>query len=252
MVYNNVTNALRNWCAEMSEQYSQKYTGTGQSLCFLSKAVTGELWYKLGVLVDKDYPDYPAYLDAVQKLIPMHIDFVLKKDHDEVGDHYIRTAERAFRDYLATLSPDCSAPEQPYYRVIWGKEADRIADSFLTRWGYDTAYWYPLNGGWEADKLFISPKRLAPYMDELCALLGIPQEHIYEYGEAWYDRPHCAEVDALESYSGCETAYGPKDFSWIIYYSHENTVTFAGTVVPKVKELLQAERQYWNKFDWSD
>jgi hypothetical protein len=59
-------------------------------------------------------------------------------------------------------------------------------------------------------------------------------------------------VDKLEDCSGCETAYCPKDFSWIIYYSHENTVTFAGTIVPQIKKLLRSEQAYWNRFDWSD
>lgn len=140
----------------------------------------------------------------------------------------------------------------PYYRIILGGEANSIAAHFFYVWKYDTTYWYLLNGMSGDDKLFIPPKRIEPYRREIHQLLGLPQDHIYEYGEAWYDRPHCAEVDEIENYSGCETAYCPKDFSWIIYSSHENTVTFAGTIIPRIKEILRAEQEYWNRFDWTD
>lgn len=253
MIYNNVTNTLRNWCSEMTRRYSDEYQQermrAGQSLRFLTYTVTAELHYKLGALVDRDFPNYKAYLNAVSELMSIHIDFTLKKELGKVEIYYIRTAEIAFLDYLKTLSPDCLAPACPYYRIIRGEEADMIADNIFSSWGYDTSYWHPLNGESGTDRLFIAPKRIEPYLDEIRHLLGIPQEHIYEYGEAWYDHPHCAEVDDLKNYSGCETAYCAKDFSWIIYYSHENTVTFAGSIVPRIKEILRAEQEYWNRFD---
>lgn len=51
-------------------------------------------------------------------------------------------------------------------------------------------------------------------------------------------------------YGGCETIYTDKDFSWAIYFSHEDTVAFAGSIVPKAKELLSTKKEYWNKFEW--
>ena len=45
--------------------------------------------------------------------------------------------------------------------------------------------------------------------------------------------------------------YTDKDFSWAIYFSHENTVAFAGTIVPKVKEMMSKEKEHWNKFEWN-
>lgn len=256
MVYNNVTNTLRKWCNEMtqrySDQYQQKRATTGQSLRFLPYIVTAELHYKLGVLVDRDFHGYKAYLDAVADLMSIHIDSRLKKEYGKVELYYIRTAETEFRNYLETISPDCPAPACPYHRIIWGKEADMIADRIYNAWGYDTSYWYPLSGTSGDGMFFISPNWMEPHLDEIRCLLGIPHNHIYEYGEARYDRPHCAEVDALENYSGQETVYCAKDFSWIIYYSHENTVTFAGTIVPRIKEILHAETEHWNRFEWDD
>ena len=38
--------------------------------------------------------------------------------------------------------------------------------------------------------------------------------------------------------------YTGKDFF------HENTVAFAGSIVPKVKRLQSKEKEYWDKFEW--
>ena len=137
----------------------------------------------------------------------------------------------------------------PYRRVIWGDEADCIIDRFYEVWKYNTTYWYPLNEMSGDDKLFMRYERVRPYLGEINRILGLPQERIYEYGEACYNRLHCAEVDELEEYSGSEVAYCPKDFSWLIYYSHEDTVTFAGDIVSLVKGILGKEREYWDCFD---
>ena len=51
-------------------------------------------------------------------------------------------------------------------------------------------------------------------------------------------------------YGGCETIYTDKDFSWAIYFFHEDTVAFAGSIVPKAKELLSTKKEYWNRFEW--
>lgn len=253
MVYNNVTNTLRNWCNEMTQRYSEAYqqerVKTGQSVRFLSYLVTSELSYKLGALIDKEYPSFEEYLNAVLELLPQHIDYTLKKELGKIETYYVQAAESAFREYMASVSPDCISPNVPYNRIIRGEEANIIANRFYEAWRYDTAYWYPLNRMSGNDKLFISPERIEPYLDEIFHLLKLPQDHIYEYGESMYDHPYCAEVDELGDYSGCECAFCPKDFSWIIYFSHEKTVTFAGSIVPGIKEILHTEQEHWNRFE---
>ena len=47
---------------------------------------------------------------------------------------------------------------------------------------------------------------------------------------------------------GCEVAYTDKDFRWLIYFSHEGTVTFAGSFVPQVKNILRNETAHWNRW----
>ena len=45
-------------------------------------------------------------------------------------------------------------------------------------------------------------------------------------------------------------SYNNEDFTWAIWLSQEDTVAFAGAIIPKVKALLIQEEAHWNKFEW--
>lgn len=248
MIYNNVTNTLRCWCDTMTTQYAERYEREGNGQWALCSRVTAEMSYKMCSLIDKEYPCFADYRQAVSELLSIRIGLVPQKDLTKVEQYYIDKAERAFCEYLESLSPDCLSPNVPHRRQIWGEEAEGIAQRFYETWGYDTNCWFPLNGMAMEDKLFIAPQYLEAHRVKIDRALGLPAQHIYEYGESWYHVIHCAEVDAIEDYSVCEVAYCPKDFSWIVYFSHENTVAFAGTILPSIKEILQEEWEHWNRF----
>lgn len=100
-----------------------------------------------------------------------------------------------------------------------------------------------------SDQFFVMFDYLEPYLEQLQQLIGLPHTHIYCYGESHLYPEHCLETVELSEYSGCETIYTDKNFTWAIYYSHENTVSFAGSIVPKIKELLLPVKDHWNKFE---
>ena len=82
-------------------------------------------------------------------------------------------------------------------------------------------------------------------------IIGLPQAHIYECDEEEWSYPkHCFENAELIEYSAAECFYTDKDFSWAIYFSHEATVSFAGRIVPKIKELLKDEEAHWNRWEY--
>ena len=58
------------------------------------------------------------------------------------------------------------------------------------------------------------------------------------------------EVDELSlEFNGCETAYIAKDFNWIVYKSHEGTITFSGSILYDVKRILKPKQEYWNIYN---
>ena len=89
-----------------------------------------------------------------------------------------------------------------------------------------------------------------PYMKQFEQIIGLPETHLYSYGEDNSRPQNCLETVELIEYGGLEMIYTDKDFSWAIYFSHENTVAFAGSIVPTVKELLANEKEHWDKFEW--
>ena len=256
MIYNNVTDTLRAWCDDMTKAYWDAYErergNSMQTASHVRYKVTSEMSYKLGSLIDRAFCTYEDYGKAVTELLSLRIGFVSGKDLSAVERYHIRTVEQAFCEYFASLSPDCPLPHMPYRRQIWGEEAEQIAEGFYKAWGYDTNYWFPLNGMPIEDKLFVAPKYADAHWAEILQALGLPEQRIYEYGEPWYAPIHCVETDTIEDCSGSEIAYCPKDFSWIVYFSHENTVAFAGTIVPRIKEILRNEQAHWNRFEWDD
>ncbi len=102
-----------------------------------------------------------------------------------------------------------------------------------------------------ADKFFVMFDYAEPYMKQIEQIINLPQTHIYSYGENFLRPENCVETVELLEYGGHETMYTDKDFSWAIYFSHENTVAFAGSIVPAVKEILSGEKEHFDKLEWA-
>lgn len=253
MIYNGVTEYLRRWCREMEERYRsqdlEERAKNGQNLLFVKRSFYDEMAYKLSTMVDWDADSFENYRERVKAMVPVRKAYVLRNEQDPKTLALLQDAEEEFLSFLGGVTAADSAKPEHYLRVIAGEEKERLQYAILEKWGYSTAYWYPLKGGFDERKLFLSAERFEPYLDRLCALLGLPGNRVYACGESYFDNGQCAEVDDLFGYGGNEVAYLPKDLSWIIYFSHEDTVTFAGTIVPMVMELLAQEREHWNHWD---
>lgn len=249
MKFNNVTDTLRQFCLDRAAAYGEEYERCG-GMCFCRYLVMYELHEKLCTLVDREFSDFGAYLAAVKELIPGHLNPTLQKP-TPVTEYFIREAEDAFCRYLEHISPDCPAPKIPYLRNLTGEEAEKIAALFREKWDYvPRNYWYPMTGGGiREDRLFLSADYVEPYWSALEKLLGLPEKHLFCLSENNYPGgPACMEMAELIGYGGLENACCDRELSWIIYFSHEQTVTFAGSILPQVRELLAAEREHWNRW----
>ena len=250
MNYNNVTDSLRKWCDDFMQLRHTAYRRTAQNP--FAYSVAFDIRYRLGMLVDADFSSYEAYLSAVSEEITFFPEQTAEGMSSKIKQYYIHSIFNGLQSYLATLTTDCPAPGLSYCRILRGDEARQIAERFYSAWKYDTSYWYPLNGEPSDGRFFIPAKYFKPHISEFQSLTGIPQSHIYQYGESFSDRIHCAEVDFIDDFSGCEMTYSDKAFSWIIYFSHELTVSFAGTIVPGAMKILLREKEHWNRPEWND
>ncbi len=184
----------------------------------------------------------------------IHYDPCIVKPENNLAQHIVDKINREFCDFsedLLSRKEFLALAELPYKRVIVGSEAIALQEKFRSVWGYvNTSYWFPLMGDEPkeiSNKFFVMFDYVEPYMQQLEQIIGLPKTHIYLYGEGAFKPQSCFET--AELFCGCETIYTDKDFSWAIYFSHENTVAFAGSIVFAVKKLLSKEKEHWDKFE---
>ncbi|MBQ8834969.1 MAG: hypothetical protein IJ001_08630 [Oscillospiraceae bacterium] len=193
----------------------------------------------------------------VINLVDLHYEPSIKEPQNSLAQHIIDKTNQEFCEFLEEVlaqKESLALADIPYTRVIIGSEAIALQEKFRSVWGYvNTSYWFPLDGDEPkeiSEKFFVMFDYLEPYIKQLEQIMGLPQTHLYSYGESDFRPQNCIETVEFVEYGGHETIYTDKDFSWAIYFSHENTVAFAGSIVPKVKDLLSKEKEHWDKFGW--
>lgn len=256
MTFNNTINHLKLWCKNKAEAY-QKIYGKYGGITYVGYLIAYELEFKLLTLTDKPFEDIEEFKREVLTLVDIHYEPSILNPQNSLVQDIINKTNKEFGEILEEVlskQESLSLVDMPYMRVIVGSEANTLQDKFRSVWGYvNTSYWFPLMGDESkeiSEKFFIMYKYFEPHMKQVEQIIGLPKTHIYSYGEVVSRPPNCLETVEIIEYGGCETIYTDKDFTWAIYFSHENTVTFAGTIVPKIKELLSNETERWNKFEW--
>ncbi len=251
MKFNNVIDTLRLYCRELSARYAEEYEEQyRKSECFYRYLVVDEIEARLCTLVDEEFPDFGEFCGLVRGIPENYADPRLENPSPEALE-YIREAERAFLALLEMVKPDCEGAELPYFRYLTGPERQVVIDRFRKKWNYiPHKYWYPMTGEEiREDRLFLHADYAEEYWPEIERLLGLPENHIYSYGECILPGLDCAEEAELVGYGGLENACCDKDFSWIIYFSHEETVTFAGSILPQIQRILAPEQARWNRWN---
>lgn len=256
MDFNTVIDRLRQWCVSKAGAYQKEYAGYG-GMAFVGYQVACELEFKLSMLIDRSFENAGALREEILKLLDIHYEPSVIKPKNRAAESIIDRTNREFRGYLEEVLSETGSivpSDLPYKRVIVCSEAAELIERFRSVWQYEnTSYWYPLLGDEPKeipDKFYIMFDRFEPYRKQMDQIIGLPKAHLYCYGEASFRPEHCIETAELIEYGGCEIIYTDKSFSWAVYFSHEWTVSFAGAIVPKAKELLLKEKSHWNKLEW--
>ena len=257
MTFNNTINHLKLWCINKANAYQQVYGNYG-GITYVGYQVAYELEFKLSTLIDKSFGCMEDLKKEVVNLIDVHYEPSVLNPQNSLAKHVIDKTKREFCEFFEDLisrSETLTLADIPYTRAVVEAEATALQDKFRSVWGYvNTSYWFPLMGDEPkeiSEKFFVMFDCFEPYIKQFKQIVGLPKTHLYSYGESAFRPQHCIETDEIVGYSGHETIYTDKDFSWAIYFSHENTVAFAGSIVTKAKELLLKEKERWNKFEFS-
>jgi len=125
------------------------------------------------------------------------------------------------------------------------KDIKEVRDKLKEKWAIEYRdYWIPLDGDIGEDTEFFNYRIFQKEfgMEKLKRLISdLGHTFIYQLNEANDDEE--VGVNEMDEYSGLELYYTNKDCDWVVYLSHENTITLAG------KSLLNALKIKWT--DWN-
>jgi hypothetical protein len=171
---------------------------------------------------------------------------------DEIDQRAMAEERDDFCRYVTRLSvSDLSAVESlPYRRVLTAQESKTIRSGLRSRWGMaERHYWFPLAECTLPDVVAFdtSSFEAAVAHEKLRDILGSRGiERIWELREFG---PEYEEGLALFAphYNGAEGYWSSGDLDWIIYASHEKSVTVGGWLLGELKAMWPS----WQAHVWT-
>ncbi len=127
----------------------------------------------------------------------------------------------------------------PYQRVLTESEVNAVWETLREKWCIDRAeYWYPLSQtkqhvvAFDADAFHGA----VPTEALIRELNATNVKRIFELRE--YGPNFVQETEAFEPvYTGAEGYWTSRVVDWVLYASHESTVTLAGSLMERVKKI---------------
>jgi hypothetical protein len=136
----------------------------------------------------------------------------------------------------------------PHRRRLKENEIRATRRELRNRWNFDGGFWNPLEDKCSSEILFLSKDCIAKedhqsIIDFLC---NNASSYLLEITEEGKD----AEIDPKEFHPDCyETIYCDYGYQWVIYGSHEGTVTFAGEpLLTFIKRLFAGREDLFNQW----
>ncbi len=170
----------------------------------------------------------------------------------EIEASAIADERQRFVDVITELAsgriPDL--PILPYRRVLSSEEVASVWKRAEARWEANGRYFYPLVDSKDATLAafdasafhqWFSPDTLRSYLRSLSITRLF---ELREYGDNNYE----LSVDAWEPYfDGVEGFWFPKSLDWIMYASHENSITTGGILTDVIRRNWpEASDHPWN------
>jgi hypothetical protein len=137
----------------------------------------------------------------------------------------------------------------PYRHRLTDKEMVLVRKQLADIWNYDGGYWNPLDYKCSKETVFVMEDNLTEDDNRKIVefIVANSSKRLFEITEDRID--YEIELDSfnLDLY---ETIVTDKSFSWVIYGSHEDTLTFGGTkLIEFIKSLFIDRHDKLNKWE---
>jgi hypothetical protein len=157
-----------------------------------------------------------------------------KSPHSEIQMKAMAEEREAFCDYLSGVSEDTleNVPPLFYRRVLSQDESSAIWAEVKSRWGIkDKWYWYPLIEGAREDVIAVQDKYFHEEVGikNLREILSRHDARVWELREGKGEPEYEMELSIFDpAYNGLEGYWSSEGMDWLIYASHESSITFGG------------------------
>lgn len=177
-------------------------------------------------------------------------DLFTRNPSEVVQERAMAEEREAFREYVLGLTRDDLAAVSPlaYQRVLSVDESKMVWTRLRARWRIEDGYWYPLTASRPADvaafdTIAFGEGVLPQALQTVLQRRGVTRLwELREYGPEYEQ-----EVTLFDPhYNGAEGYWSSGDMDWIVYASHEGSVTFGGWLLDELKVIWPAwETHLW-------
>lgn len=175
--------------------------------------------------------------EAAQSVAPLVLisdNAIEKAAIEDEGNKYIQFIQNIRQEELDLVAP------LPWRRRLNEEEQQAVRQQLLERWNYDGNYWDPLEERCPTESLYLIKDDItqSDYQSIIEFIFGHSRPLLLEITEDLAD----TEIAFSEFHPDCyETIYCDYDYNWLIYGSHESTITFAGEqLLVFIKQLFGA------------
>jgi hypothetical protein len=164
----------------------------------------------------------------------------------------IQDERNKYIDFIQKITPEelNLVEPLPYRRRLDDDEKQFVRQQLLGKWNYDGNYYDPLDKRCPTEFVFLSKEQITPA--DYQSVIGFIFEHVAPHLLEVTEDETDAEIACSEFNPDCdETIYCDKNYKWLIYGSHESTITFAGEeLLVFIKQLFSGREHLFNQ--WPD
>ena len=247
--------AIRRYCIDRYDYWTRKYSelasvgknraGTEYTREALRTFPRYNVLKAILIEVERHRPEEFASLDEAKRAfttIAATAQSVFTKPPNDLLAQQTMNEERdALAQFIANLSQAHLSAVAPlfYRRVLTAAESSLLEEKLRQVWGLTQSYWYPLSDRTREDleafqDTYFENEIGIEKLRTILSARGV--ETFFELREDRID--YEAELSILRPfYNGNEGFWCDAGFSWIIYASHESSITIGGWLLTEVKSV---------------
>jgi len=250
-------NLARKYCQDnytyWSDRYVKERTGTefpytysdNDYNLFPRYNVLAAIQAEVETLVGQPCTDFASCKKELKEIGLTAQNALTSEEENDTEKKAIQEEREKFVAFIDTITTDQLQVVQalPYRRRLKEKEKAPIRAALLKEWNYEGDYWDPIVENSPHPVVFIMADNLTDSdYEKIIEFIKVhAKSNLFEVTEDG----SCSEIEFSLFHPNCyETVYFDGSYEWIIYGSHESTITFGGVALIKFIAKLFTERAH--------